>query len=278
MSLSPKGPNKSLGAGSRIMPEFVNLIKTDAVARVVMNSPPVNSLSLELLEGLERAVLELMEDTSTRAVILESRLRNVFMAGADLKMILSLSKAALREYMRKIQTVFTGFESLQQPTIAVIGGHAMGGGCELALCCDLRFMATGGVKIGLPEINLGLMPAGGGIQRLRRLVGPSKAVDLLLFGKALTAPEALRIGLIHEMFDGKALANESRRLASELAAKPTKAIAEIKRCLRKCDGESISNGLDEALKGIVFLVKETEDAKEGIAAFNERRDSHFHGR
>jgi len=139
-------------------------------------------------------------------------------------------------------------------------------------------MSGGEARIGLPEVNPGIMPAGGGIQRLPLLVSRSKAKELLISGKTLTGEEAFHIGLVDKVFEQEDLSNTSVQFAGELAKKATRAIAEVKKCLQITDRRPISTGLDQALKGITYLVKDTEDAMEGMVAFDEKREPRYKGR
>jgi len=158
----------------------------------------------------------------------------------------------------------------------VIGGHAAGGGCELALACDFRVMARGRATIGLPEVKLGLLPSGGGTTRLPRLIGRAAALDLLLRGRLIGADEAERIGLITLAAEPQDLDRVARGLAAELAALPPLAIREIKRCVDLGLDGPLSAGLALEERGNLALA-ETADAREGVAAFNERRPPKFKG-
>ncbi len=168
-------------------------------------------------------------------------------------------------------------EAMPQPTIAVINGHALGGGCELAICCDFRFMCGGKGRIGLPEVNLGIMPAAGGTGRLPRLIGAARSRDIIMMGTILTAEEALNIGLIDRVYEPGALLDESRKFAGDLAGRATLAIAAIKECLRTPQGDTPPDADEKDLDRFLSLVHDTEDAKEGVKAFNEKRIARFRG-
>lgn len=200
------------------------------------------------------------------------------MAGADLKHLLSLQKEDFPQYIKIAQDVLNRIEALPKPTIAVINGHALGGGCEFSLCCDFRFMADAKATIGVPEVKLGLLPGAGGTQRLPRLIGRSKATELLLLGTALTGLEALSIGLVDKIFPPDHLFSESVRLAEELSQGATQAIAKIKDCLRLPTQNLIADGLSQELEGITYLFTQTHDTKEGIEAFNQKRPPKYTGR
>ena len=260
------------------MSELVKVVKRDGIGEIIMNSPPANAISNELIDQLSDVLSGIKDDPGIRVVLVKSAVPRIFMAGADLKMLIRISREELASYMKRIQDVFSDLEALSQPTIAVIGGHALGGGCEIALCCDFRFMSAGEAKIGLPEVNLGIMPAGGGIQRLPLLVSRSKAKEMMISGKAISGEEAFQIGLVDKVFEPEDLVNMSVQFAGELAKKATRAIAEVKKCLQVRDRSPITMGLNQALKGITYLVKDTEDAMEGMAAFNEKRKPRYKGK
>jgi len=250
----------------------------EGVAHVSFNAPPANALSSAFVLSLDRLLDELGSDDDVRAVVFTSRLEKIFMAGADLKELLEVKKERSHAYFSTGQQVLNKLERLPKPTIACISGHAMGGGCEFTLCCDFRYMSETRARIGLPEVNLGLLPGAGGTQRLPRLIGRSKAVGLLLRGQTLTGPEALAIGLVDAVFPPERLAAETTALAEELARGATRAMAEIKACLSLPLEEALSKGLARELEGIKYLFNETQDAREGIRAFNEKRKPEYRGR
>jgi enoyl-CoA hydratase len=260
------------------MSTFVQLERADGVAHVILNSPPANAMSPELMRQLDDVVKELTADQDSRAVIFRSTLEKIFMAGADLKHLLSLDGEDFQRYIKQAQDILCGIEALPKPTIAVINGHALGGGCELTLCCDFRFMADAKATIGVPEVKLGLLPGAGGTQRLPRLVGRSKATELLLRGNALKGPEALSIGLVDKVFPPDLLFSESVRVAEEFSQGATWAIAKIKECLRIPTQNLIANGLSQELEGITYLFTQTLDTKEGIEAFSQKRPPKYTGR
>lgn len=257
--------------------ELVRLEKTEGVGEIIINSPPANAMSEDVLNQLGDIIGRLKDDSSIRVVILRSDHPKIFVAGADLGFMLSLDQDGFEQYMRLGQSVYNDFESLRQPTIAVINGHALGGGCELALCCDFRFISKN-ARIGLPEVTLGIQPGWGGTQRLPRLVGLAKARELLILGKTLTGEDAFDIGLVDKVFSSEELLQEGIKFAKELATRATVAIGKIKECLRIPSQESVMAGLEKEVEGITYLFAKTEDAKEGIAAFNEKRAAKYRGR
>lgn len=260
------------------MSEFVQVEKTDSIAHVILNSPPANAMSPELMQQLYDVVKELDADQNVRAVLFRSALEKIFMAGADLKHLLSLNGEDFRRYIKGAQDILCSIEALPKPTIAVINGHALGGGCELSLCCDFRLMDNAKATIGVPEVKLGLLPGAGGTQRLPRLIGRSKATELLLRGNSLKGTEALSIGLVDQVFPPDQLLSESIRLAEELSQGATQAIAKIKECLRIPTDNLIADGLSQELDGITYLFTQTHDTKEGIEAFSQKRPPKYIGK
>jgi enoyl-CoA hydratase/carnithine racemase len=260
------------------MSKVVTWERREGVAHIVLNSPPANAMSPQFMAELDEAVAEVAADRASRAVVFRSEVKNVFMAGADLKHLLDLDEAGFRQYIRSGQETFDRIEELPKPTFAVLSGHALGGGCEFCLCCDFRYMAEAGASIGLPEVGLGLLPGAGGTQRLPRLVGRSKATELLMRGVTLKGPDALAIGLVDRVCPAEALLTQSVQQAEELARGATEAIAQLKACLRVSSAERLSAGLARELDGICYLFGRTEDAGEGVRAFNEKRPPVYQGR
>jgi len=259
------------------MAEVVLLEKAKGVAQIILNSPPANAMSPELMKQLDETVRAVEDDPEVRAVVLSSAVDKIFMAGADLKYLLSLGEDDFRGYIKFAQEALNRIEALPKPTIAVLSGHTMGGGCELALACDFRYMADDKARIGVPEVTLGLLPGGGGTQRLPRLVGRSKATELLVHGNTLKGPEAMAIGLVDRVYPAEQLIEESLKVAQQLAQGATRAIAKIKACLRVPTQDSLAAGLEQELEGITYLFTQTADTKEGIAAFNEKRAPKYKG-
>jgi len=242
-------------------------IDESGVAEVVLDRPPANAIDLLTLTELKQAAEVLSVDRSVRVVLLSSALDPIFAGGFDLDFL---------PMIRAFHEVANAWVRIPSPTIAVIGGHAAGGGCELALACDFRVMARGRATIGLPEVKLGLLPSGGGTTRLPRLIGRAAALDLLLRGRLIGADEAERIGLITLAAEPQDLDHLARGLAAELAALPPLAVREIKRCVDLGLDGPVSAGLALEERGNLALAG-TADAREGVAAFNERRPPAFKG-
>ncbi|UCF90605.1 MAG: enoyl-CoA hydratase/isomerase family protein, partial [Desulfobacterales bacterium] len=239
------------------MADLVSLEKRNGVAHVIMNSPPANAMSVALMTQLTELLGQLETDAESRAVIFRSALEKIFMAGADLKHLLRVDAKGFREYIKFAQDLVNRIETLPKPTFAVLSGHALGGGCEFALACDFRYMSETKAIIGLPEVTLGLLPGAGGTQRLPRLIGRSKAVELLLTGNALKGPEALAIGLVDRIYPAEQLLEESVKVAAKLAQGATQAIGQIKACLRSSSQDLLAGGLAQELEGIAYLFMQT---------------------
>src|SRR6186713_3004242 len=201
---------------------FDNLLleRDGPVATVTINRPNVlNALNMATLGELHAAFEAIGADAAIRAAILTGSGARAFAAGADIKELAALTPATSRDLATRGQRVFAAIEQLGKPVIAAINGFALGGGCELAMACTLR-IAADTARFGQPEINLGLIPGFAGTQRLARLVGKTKAMELILTGNPITASEALAIGVVNRVVPAANLIAEARALAGELAAKP----------------------------------------------------------
>ncbi|MFZ3047863.1 MAG: enoyl-CoA hydratase/isomerase family protein [Desulfatirhabdiaceae bacterium] len=253
---------------------------TKNVCVVHINRPPANALSLEVVEELHSLVDELSADDAVRAVIFTAQ-GPFFIGGADIKMMKEHMGSELPAFMERytvhLQRALNKVEEIPKPVIAAINGFAAGGGCELALACDFRFMATGKARIGLSEVKLGILPGGGGLQRMPRLVGKAKALELIIEGRLLTAEEALEIGLVNRIYEPEDLMAGAMDYAEKLSMQATKAIGIIKKC--------IHTGMDTAIKaGLGFdidsqdLLFKSHDGIEGIEAFISKRPPKFIGK
>lgn len=252
--------------------KFMDMEKRDKIRIVYFNTPPVNALSLELVEELAGVVADLKKDSGNiRCLILTSRIEGVFIAGADLKMIKRFMDGANLvkdqiHFNTLLQGTINEVENLPFPVIAAINGHAMGGGLELALACDFRFMAKGKARVGLPEIKLGLFPGAGGTQRLSRLIGKSLAKQIIYNSEHLDAERALAVGIVDRIFEPEVLFTETLRYAEQLSQCAGEAISVVKSCIDKGLQVTLQEGLALEMKGLEALL-ETEDAREGVAAF-----------
>jgi enoyl-CoA hydratase len=250
-------------------------IDDSGIAEVVLDRPPANTIDLVTLAEVKQAAQALSLDKSVRVVLLKSALERIFAGGFDLD-FLGESWDDMLPMIRAFHEAANAWVRIPSPTIAVIGGHAAGGGCELVLACDFRVMARGKPTIGVPEVKLGLLASGGGTTRLPRLIGRAAALDLLLRGRLIGADEAERIGLITIATEPQDLDQVAQGLAAELAALPPLAVREIKRCVDLGLDGPLSAGLALEERGNLALAQ-TADAREGVAAFTERRPPVFRG-
>ncbi len=256
-------------------PSYVNITTRGGITILALNRPPVNALSRALLEELTATLEHLASDSTVRVVILASALPH-FSAGADLQEMKALaSPKDVQTFITVGQKACNTLESIPQPVIAAVEGVAMGGGCELALACDLR-VAGQSARFGQTEVNLGIVPGWGGSQRLPRLIGRGMGTELLLTGEAVTADRALALGLVNRVAPaGQALA-EAQRMAEALLAKPPLSLKWIKQEVHQGLEQPLTKGLD--MEAELFLqARASQDAQEGIQAFLEKRQPRFRG-
>jgi enoyl-CoA hydratase len=228
------------------------------------------------MEELRRAVLEMRHDESVRAVIMTGAGDKAFVAGADINELAVQTPGGGREHALRGQHVFDLVENMGKPVIAALNGYALGGGCELAMACTLR-LAADTAMLGQPEIKLGLIPGYAGSQRLARLVGKGKALELVLRGAPITAAEACEIGLVNRVVPADSLMSEARTLALELAANAPVAMRYALEAINR--GLEMPFAQGAAFEATLFgLVASTEDMREGTRAFLEKRKPEFKGR
>jgi enoyl-CoA hydratase len=257
---------------------FDNLLldRDGPVATITINRPKVlNALNAPTLDELRRAVLDLKGDAGVRAIVLTGAGDKSFVAGADINELAVQSPVSGREHARTGQHVFDLIENLGKPVIAAINGFALGGGCELAMACTLR-LAADTAKLGQPEINLGILPGYAGTQRLPRLVGKGRALEIILTGAPISATEAERIGLVNRVVPAAELLAEARKLAAALAAQAPVAVRYIIDAVNKGLEMPFAEGcVHEAT--LFGLVAATDDMREGTRAFLEKRKPSFKG-
>ncbi|WP_020675971.1 enoyl-CoA hydratase-related protein [Geopsychrobacter electrodiphilus] len=255
----------------------LQLSTKNRVAQIVINRPTaLNALNPATLKDLDLAFKALSEDDNVHVVILTGAGEKAFVAGGDISVMQPLDSQTASRVARLAQRLFADIESFPKTVIAAINGYALGGGCELALACDVRIAAET-ARLGQPEINLGIIPGWGGTQRLPRLVGPGKAKQMMLTGEMVTAAEALQIGLVEQVVAADQLLESAQTLAEKIASKPQIAVQLIRK--------AVNNGLDMPLdKAIEYeadlfgLCFATEDQKEGMAAFLEKRSAQWKNR
>lgn len=248
----------------------------EQVAVVTLNRPPLNPLNSKVFRDLTQLAGELDDDPAVRAVVITGAGEKAFAAGADISEMKDLSVAEMYVFGLVSKEAFTKIENLKKPTVAAINGLALGGGCELALCCDLR-LAADKAKFGLPEINLGIIPGGGGTQRLTRLVGMGRAKELFYLGEMIDAARAEQIGLVNRVVAAADLLPEAVRLAKKLAEKAPLALGMLKDAVQTGYNLDLPAALDLEMKNFM-LAFASEDRREGISAFLEKRKPDFKGR
>ena len=260
------------------MGEFVSTEQDGAVAIVTVTNPPMNQLSAGLLAELEAELDRLDGDDSTRAIVLHGGGDRAFGAGADIKEFPSLRAAASQEggSARGIQKLGHRMDAARTPFVAAIQGYCLGGGLELAMCCDVRVCADD-AKLGQPEIKLGLIPGGGGTQRLPRLVGIGRAMLMNLGGEFVDAATAYDWALVEKVVPRDELDSAAREIAQTFAARSPHAIAVLRELARTTRDLSLEEGLRREAEGFRRCLA-SEDGLEGVAAFIEKREPTFTGR
>lgn len=255
----------------------VDIERDGGVAVVTVNRPDAaNALDPEHAEALRDRLEELAEDDDARVVLLTGVGDKAFVAGADIKYMQSLGVLEARGWGELGQDCANLLETMPKPTIAAINGFALGGGCELALACDIR-LASSRARLGQPEVNLGIIPGWGGSQRLPRIVGLGFAKELVFTGRAIDAKEAHDWGLVNAVYEPGELMTEARKLAQGLAAKSPLALAYAKEATNLFLTGEASAHMETELRLFAMLFS-SEDQKEGMAAFVEKREPKFQGR
>src|ERR1700737_403464 len=248
----------------------------NGVALVHLTPPPPNSYDRGLIDDLNAAIDEIRFDESIGAAVLTSDVPKFFSAGADINMFRTVSSKARAMTILHMHEVLLKMEHTPKVFIAAIGGHCLGGGLEIALATDFRFAAEGEYRLGVPEVTLGLLPGNGGTQRLPRLIGRQKAMELLVTGKPLDPKTAAALGVVDRLVAPDRLLAEAIAFAATLAAGPTLAIGEIKLVAKQGLEMPLESALALEREGI-FRLFETADAKEGLSAFAEKRKPTFKG-
>ena len=254
--------------------QYVKIVCEDRVAIITIDHAPVNALNNTVLDELAAVVEEVVADSNVKAAIVTGGGQMAFVAGADINEFTKLTTPeTAKEFIAKGQSTFNKIENSPKPFIAAINGVALGGGMELALACHMR-IAGDRVRLGQPEINLGIIPGWGGTQRLTRIVGPAKASELILTGDNFTAQEAYRLNLVNKVVPGGEVLKTAKDLAKKVASKGAMAIAAAMDSISKARDAELDAGLAVEATNVVNLVG-TEDAKEGITAFLTKRQPVF---
>ena len=243
------------------------------VATITLDDPPANSYDRAFMRELAAAIGSANEDAGVRVVVLRSASPKFFSAGADVKRFLANDLAANMDMIRLAHEALASIARSPKLFVAYVAGHALGGGLEMALACDLRYAAEGSYRLGTPEVKLGLLPGNGGTQRLPRIIGAGPALELLLTGRQVGPDEALRLGIVSSVF---ASDEEFDAHIAALAAGPPLAIAHIKRAVYEGLQRELDGGL-ELERELIEQLFRSQDAAEGLAAFSEKRAPEFVG-
>ena len=251
----------------------------DGVAVLELNNPPANCYSYELMQQLDAAILEARMNEAVQVMVLRGAGEKFFCAGADIRMLQGATPPFKYAFCLHANETLCRLEQTPKLVIAALNGHTVGGGLEVALACDLRLARQGGGAIGLPEVALGVLPGTGGTQRLARLVGPSKAIEIMAKGGTFSFEEAAALGLVTQVIAGDDFDGQVLRYAAQFCAprKASRAVGRIKRAVRT----GVEIPLFEALaleRELQQQLFESADAKEGLAAYLEKRTPRFEGR
>lgn len=255
--------------------QFVKMNVDQGIALVTIAHPPVNSLSPQVVRELDLIFRSVSENNQIRVLVLTGEGEKIFVAGADIKSMQAMNPTEAEQMARDGQRAFHQLETMHPVTICALNGLALGGGLELAMACDLR-VCSDRAKLGQPEINLGIIPGFGGTQRLTRLVGASRAKEMILTGDPIDAAQALQWGLVNQVVPATETLAKAMELATKLAAKAPIALHYANKCINRASQMELEDGLkyEAASFGVIFG---TQDKTEGITAFLDKRTATFKG-
>jgi len=249
------------------------------IAILEMNDPPANTYTYEMMRQLDEAILDARKDDNVHVIILRGKGEKFFSAGANIKMLSEVTPQFKYYFCLHANETLNRLEQTPKLVIAALNGHTVGGGLEIAMACDLRIARKDGGKIGLPEVTLGVLPGTGGTQRLARLIGKSRAIELMVTGRTFSFEEALDLGLANAIFPGENFMGQVLDYATQFVPpnKASKAVGRIKRAVQSGPEAGFHEGLaiERELQQQLF---QSEDAKEGLAAYVEKRIATFRGR
>src|SRR6267143_3069543 len=255
----------------------VRFEKQDSIGHVVLDRPPANSYDKAFMDELDAAIEAARREDAVKAILLRSANEKFFSAGADVSVFAKSGLDEQNAFVVCANEAMAKFESTPKVVVAAIGGHCLGGGLEMALCCDFRIAAEGSYSIGLPEVTLGLLPGTGGTQRLPRLIGRQKALDFMLRGTTLPPQDALAAGIVDEVVAAGELLDKALERVKVYATGPTFAIGRIKKAAVLGFGMRLDEGLRLERQLLIELFK-SEDAKEGVTAVVEKRKPTYQGK
>ena len=250
--------------------------KKENIGLLTINRPEkMNAISQELTAELSLFLDEIENDDELRVIVITGAGDKAFVAGADINELVDRDARLGRRVSRERQEIFSRIENLHVPVIAAVNGYALGGGLELALACSIRICSEK-AQFGAPEVKLGIIPGDGGTQRLPRLVGQGRAMEMIITGDFIDAQEAYRIGLVNKVFPPEKLKEEAMELAKKIASRPPLAVRYAKEAVNRSQEDSVSGfALESYLHALSCT---TEDKKEGVSAFLEKRKGKFKGK
>lgn len=257
--------------------KVVTFDKIDGIGTITLDRPPANSYEINFMKDLDAAIEAAVADDGVRVVVMRSASEKFFSAGADIKAFLANSTEENMAMIEFAHETLSKIAACNKIFIAAINGHALGGGLEMALACDLRFAKEGKYFLGLPEVGLGILPGNGGTQRLPRLIGANKALEMMITGERVGPEEALALGIVNKLFPADSFEDEVNAYAQKIATGATIAIGHIKRAVYDGMGMSLQNGLSLE-RELIAPLYDTEDAQEGFAAFSEKRQPQYKGK
>jgi len=258
---------------------LVNFTATEGIAVIELTNPPANTYSYEMMRQLDEAILQARFDENVHVLVIRGAGEKFFCAGAEISMLNSVSPTFKYYFCLHANETLTRLEQTPKLVIAALNGHTVGGGLEIALACDIRIARQNASKVGLPEINLGVLPGTGGTQRLARALPKNKAIELMTEGKLISFEEAQELGLINYIYESENFWEQVMNYARQFCPpnKASKTVGRIKRAVQSGSEVAFSESLaiERELQQLCF---QSEDAKEGLAAYAEKRKGNFSGR
>ena len=258
---------------------LVNYTATEGIAVIELTNPPANTYSHEMMRQLDEAILRARFDDDVHVIVIRGEGEKFFCAGAEISMLNAVTPGFKYYFCLHANETLTRLEQTPKLVIAALNGHTVGGGLEIAMACDIRIARRNSGKVGLPEINLGVLPGTGGTQRLARALPKNKAIEYMVEGKLMSFEQAQELGLINYIYESENYWNEVMDYARQFCPpnRASKTVGRIKRSVQSGAEVSFSEGLaiERELQQLCF---QSEDAKEGIAAYTEKRKGHFAGK